>query len=437
MRGNPDSGTRGTVSGANHGTAVSRMNWSTDEHLGLMRIPLAWMLTVLALLTAVSPWTASASLSRVVVVAQTAVGGLLVVVCVAVVPKGRAPWHCIVVVSLLGGYLALHGLIDRVLNPQHAGALAEVVLVLRSWLPYLWFGVCGYLVRDDTLWHAVLRGLLVGELLMSAGVVLNSIGALRSAAVPYWGSVASNGPYNANLMAANLTLGLVCLDYMVRRHKRSGLIRLEKGMMLLAIVLTFSRTGYAAVVALLIARVFDRVDLLAGLAFLLFAGLALFGETSVAQLVAGRVSYTWVHGALDVSSSTRILLWSDGLRNFWRHPLWGIGLANSLELSPATAYLEASMVELRYQHNQLISLLAETGLAGALLWLWWAFSIWRVSKSAGSLERRILRLTLTVLAIASLTGDPFFSTPTVWVIFMLVAGGVFGGGHVHTEGVTS
>lgn len=410
------------------------MTERTDERLGLIHIPLTWMLAALGLLTAVSPWTASAPISRVIVVAQMALGSLLIAVCVVVAPKGKAPWYYLMAVTLLGGYLALHGLIDRTLDPQHAVAFVDVLLVLRMWLPYLWFVASGRLMLDDGFRKAVLCGLVVGGLVMSVGVVLTSAGVFRGDVVPYWGLVGTNRPFNANEMATSLALGLVVLDYLTRRWQRLGLTGLAKGLIIIAIALTFSRMGYVILLALLITRVFNKVDLATILALLLFAGVILFGKTSIAMLVAGRVSYTWVSGGLDVSSSTRILLWQEGLRDFWRHPLWGIGLGNPLELSPAAVYLENSVAGLSYQHNQLISLLAETGLFGALLWLGWGFLTWRVSNSAARLGRRVMRLTLIAVAIASLTSDPFFSTSTVWMVMILVAWGVFDRDHPDVEG---
>ncbi len=82
----------------------------------------------------------------------------------------------------------------------------------------------------------------------------------------------------------------------------------------------------------------------------------------------------WNSSGLDVSSALRVDLWSGALRMFDAHPAFGVGYLNFAKDLPAyyvnTGTYDTFIIQfsqLDFAHNTYLTVLAETGLAGAVL----------------------------------------------------------------------
>lgn len=175
---------------------------------------------------------------------------------------------------------------------------------------------------------------------------------------------------------------------------------------LLCLMYSFSRGGYAAFLAacFLLALLAQRT-LLIPLAILLFAW-----PTLVPTAVKARVEMTYQpsYGALDSSSETRLLLWSDALALARYQPILGTGFQtyaymDRVGMSQGGAYADT--------HNYFVKVLLETGLAGLALFLW---LLWRMARTGYSLFRlapdpllQALGLGLTVWVAASAAANLF------------------------------
>jgi O-antigen/teichoic acid export membrane protein/O-antigen ligase len=92
------------------------------------------------------------------------------------------------------------------------------------------------------------------------------------------------------------------------------------------------------------------------------------------EAVTARLATVWTSSGLDTSSALRLDLWSSALRMFDAHPLFGVGYLNFAPQLPAyyvnTGSYDAYLIQfplLDFAHNTYLTVLAETGLAGALL----------------------------------------------------------------------
>jgi hypothetical protein len=193
-------------------------------------------------------------------------------------------------------------------------------------------------------------------------------------------------------MAANYLLSVLPFVIFGAFHLRTRLRTWAlSATSLLLFILTFSLSGYLALV----------VAVSLGLLFLRRSGakLALGGAAILAVLLtfpSTRESLTWVYDRFtnrseDFSISQRLADAELGWNTFVANPVLGVGIGNQPFYIPLyypnaafasagnyesfkSAYQDASMVS---QTNMVIRILAETGLAGAILFALWHFELFR------------------------------------------------------------
>lgn len=243
-------------------------------------------------------------------------------------------------------------------------------------------------------------------------------------------------------MAANYMLSVLPFvifgAFQLRNRLRTWVLSATS---LLLFILTFSLSGY---VALLVA-------VFIGLLFLRRSGakLALGGAALLAILLLfppTRESLTWVYDRFtnrteDFSISQRLADAELGWNTFLANPVLGVGIGNQPFYIPLyypnsafatpgnyesfkSAYQDASMVS---QTNMVIRILAETGLAGAILFALWHFELfrtgwWCFQNSTNEKDRNISFAIL--LAALSLTFEYYamssFHTHYIFFIFGLL-----------------
>jgi O-antigen ligase len=210
---------------------------------------------------------------------------------------------------------------------------------------------------------------------------------------------------------------------------------------LVLFVLTFSLSGYLALL----------VAVCIGLLFLRRSGakLALGGAAVLAILLtfpSTRESLTWVYDrftnrAEDFSISQRLADAELGWNTFIANPVLGVGIGNQPFYIPLyypnaafvnpsnyesfkSAYQDASLVS---QTNMIIRILAETGLAGAILFVLWHFELFRAGwwcfRNSTNEKDRTLSFAI-LLAALSLTFEYYamssFHTHYVFFVFGLL-----------------
>lgn len=107
-------------------------------------------------------------------------------------------------------------------------------------------------------------------------------------------------------------------------------------------------------------RRFKKAALVIGLAFIVFSGM-LFGTS------AGQKRVMSIFDINNQSNHERLLLWTSAWQMFQDHPLTGVGAGNYAK-QYQTRYIlpEAKERKLGHAHNNLLHILAETGIIGIL-----------------------------------------------------------------------
>jgi len=145
--------------------------------------------------------------------------------------------------------------------------------------------------------------------------------------------------------------------------------------------------------------------------------------------VMDRLDTVWSSNGLDASSAARVDLWSSALRIFVSHPLFGVGYLNFSTVLPSYftdtgTYPIGDIVfsQLDFAHNTFLSVLAETGIVGALLTGALVVSCWRRAWGAaagGDWTGEAALLGITGVGVCSIFGEPLF-VPAVMAGFLLV-----------------
>ena len=238
----------------------------------------------------------------------------------------------------------------------------------------------------------------------------------------------NTGALNHNAEGAMFVLALaVLLAALPRCRPAAGKLAFAAGLAALAIGIAYSFSRSAYLGALAVVVVFAARRRLRGL-----AGLAVAAGAVLAALpsaVSARLATLWGSGGQDVSSALRVDLWHSALGMFAAHPAFGVGYQNfSAELPgyfTATGNYNPALIQfsqLDYAHNTYLTILAETGLAGAagvaaLVVLGWrrAWAAWRAGDWAGEAAL----LGLAGIGVCSLFGEVLLVAP-VLVAFLLV-----------------
>lgn len=209
--------------------------------------------------------------------------------------------------------------------------------------------------------------------------------------------------FGSNQTAAFLANAALFFWGVVQFVKRKKLKMIGYGLIattLLAIMYTFSRAGYLAVLAgaLILGCIKDR-KLLIVLAIFIFTWQAML-PTAVHE----RVDMTTdSNGQLESSAQSRIDLWAEARESILLHPLFGTGFA-TFQLVPHAHGLKDS-------HNWFVKVAVETGLSGAALTsvlLWQLFVLaWRVYRQSDDPLYKGLGLGLFLALCTSMVANMF------------------------------
>jgi O-antigen ligase len=206
-------------------------------------------------------------------------------------------------------------------------------------------------------------------------------------------------------------------------------------LLVLGVAYSFSRASYFGAFAVIAAYAIRRS--VRGLAWAA-AGLGVLIPLLPAAVTA-RFGTVFSANPADPDSAVRLDLWSSAIRMFDAHPVFGVGYQHFAARLPAyfaaTGNYDSFLVQfsmLDYAHNTLLSILAETGIAGGLLILALGAAGWRRgwrAMRAGDWAGEGAVLAFAGVGVCSAFGEVLF-VPAVLAVFLLVvlAAGAEGGG---------
>ncbi|HEX9355133.1 MAG TPA: O-antigen ligase family protein, partial [Streptosporangiaceae bacterium] len=257
----------------------------------------------------------------------------------------------------------------------------------------------------------------------------SDLSAADSAAV----AAGQTGAVNHNAEGALFVLALsVLLAH--SSHTRNGIAKLAHVSAIAAVAIgvaySFSRASYFGAIAVM--AVFALRRSVRGLlgATLGIGCLVPF----LPSAVLARFGTVWSSTGLDASSAVRFDLWASALRMFSSHPFFGVGYLDFAQQLPAfyadTGNYEQSLVQfssLDFAHSTYLTVLAETGLVGAVLVTALIVGGWRRARlcaRAGEWVGEAAMLAVVGVGVCSAFGEVLL-LPAVLAGFLLVvlAGG--------------
>ena len=159
------------------------------------------------------------------------------------------------------------------------------------------------------------------------------------------------------------------------------------------------------------------------------AGLLLAAAGIVALALAIALSPAVRHKtSLSHVTSGRSTLVSKGLRLAVHHPLAGVGVGGFKRAYAALAHLKGKEPKAAASHTTPVTVAAETGLPGILLFLWLVAAALRVafarlSRDADGAARLAFALALVAILVHCLFYNALFEDPTFWGLLALAAVG--------------
>jgi O-antigen/teichoic acid export membrane protein/O-antigen ligase len=348
---------------------------------------------------------------------------VLVIVCLAgTIAAGRAVRPRLSA-AMLAIALAAYFLVSAVLAGAGGGQVASSVAVLA--VPLLAIPLIAGGGADTR--HALM---LFGFSAACVAVpeVLTARTSLAAAAGNTAVAADQTGALNHNAQGAILVLALAVLLARFPRT-RNGLARLALAVALAAVVAgiaySFSRASYFGALAVLALYALRRS--IRGLIGAAMAACCLLPLVPAA--VIARVGTMSPGSGLDVSSAVRLDLWSTALRMWSAHPVLGVGYLNFAAQLPAyfrdSGNYDSFLIRfssLDFAHNTYLTVLAETGIVGALLVGALIVTGWRRAWSAaqsGDWAGEGAVLAFTGIAVCSVFGEVLL-VPAVLAAFLLV-----------------
>lgn len=274
---------------------------------------------------------------------------------------------------------------------------------------------------------------------------LGSIRAFSAGAVKFAGRAEWQGFFgNPNALSASLVLFMPLAVVLWRRAERTWLQGLWGGsvlLMLVAILRSGSRSGFLALIVVLVWTVWSSRDRLRALAV---AGLGVLALLATAPedmrdrlaTVGYRMSGQTVPSAQSQaagSTESRLEIWKTGMQVFLDHPLVGTGPGTFGEAH--TRYQESEFQgwtgsrARRDAHNAFVRMAAETGLLGLLPFVVLFVVTYRMGmrdarrleyRSAGNSElAQLLRAALVGLS-AFLVSNLFNTFVNLWLLYMVL-----------------
>lgn len=298
---------------------------------------------------------------------------------------------------ILGLYTAISRLVY--LGASEAGPIAFIG-VLLTFPALLW-------LLTATPSHAAFRGMMRWFVVGAAvgGVISTglSLQVLTEAGVRGWARVSTEVSANRNSVAPIYVIALSAIMFLPLELRRTWKLACG-GIILVALLLLFSRSGYVALaIPLLLALRAGAAARLATIPLLAIAALALVVPGSP---IADRIDYTFEgHGAntLDDSAETRIEIWQAAIRDFEDNPFFGSGSGKS----PLPFY-DVRRSDILYDHNYFLTQLSQLGLIGfAITLAMFGCFLGYAVQQPGTEKYFALSFVLTVM-VSSLTGEPLY-----------------------------
>ncbi len=302
-------------------------------------------------------------------------------------------------------------------------SLRFVVTVGIGLLPYLWFALAAPRITEEARQRALLCGIALGAVVVAVVFLVNS----RSLTDGLQGRDAWIDTYTIIGSLKN-SLGLLWVigwTLLLGLRTREG--RLIRGalliVLLVAILFSFSRSSYMALIVATLLLYRDRSLKLWGVAGAIGAFL-LFG---LPDAVWARLEMTWTPGrGFDPSAETRIELWGAAINAFLSAPLTGIGWGKFSEYLVRTGQAPvaagSAVYDLGYAHNYFLSAFAMTGIGGGALSVGIFVAAWLRAHALIAQQNHVARVVQAVLLavlVASLFGEPLFD-PILAFVFILV-----------------
>lgn len=177
-----------------------------------------------------------------------------------------------------------------------------------------------------------------------------------------------------------------------------------------ATALTFSRSGYIALVLGIILCVYRGRKKI-----LMLAPLAVVGTQYLSAPILERVEYTSANGGLDASSSLRLELWKVAWNLALEHPFTGVGI-QSLADEFRTRQLGDELV---FAHNTFLTIVAAFGLVLPLLVAVTLSVRAYMRRRHGYADGR--SAALLSIAVSSIFGEPLLTVATLAAVLPFIA----------------
>ncbi|GAA3711986.1 hypothetical protein GCM10022399_31000 [Terrabacter ginsenosidimutans] len=218
------------------------------------------------------------------------------------------------------------------------------------------------------------------------------------------------GWINRNALAVVFSVvTLYFLDRGLRSGPRAAYLTMCAGAAA-ATALTFSRSGYLALVIGVIVCVYRGRKKI-----LLLAPLAVLGTQYLSAPILERVEYTSASGGLDASSSLRLELWQVAWDLALEHPFTGVGIQSLADEFRSRQFGD----ELVFAHNTFLTVLAAYGLVLPLL-VAVAVSVRAYGRRREGHADGRWAAVLSV-AVSSIFGEPLLTVATLVAILPFLA----------------
>jgi putative inorganic carbon (HCO3(-)) transporter len=318
--------------------------------------------------------------------------------------------------------LVIAGALSVIVAPDHRAALG----LFRAYFiePVLFFVVLINVVRTSRQAFMVVAGLGLGGIVVALLNIATVLDALRHHAVDT-GQNAPVAVYQTSNAVALFLVPIIAVAGSVLLHSRSVRQR-QLAAILIAIagsgvVLSFSRGGYVALVAVAIGLALSqrrRWWLLGGLAVVVAVAIRV-------PIIASRLGHEFSTTDPSNTLAGRIHLWQATLSMMRGHLFFGTGLSGYAHfMSP----WPAGLVQMIYPHNLVLNFWVSTGVLGVLAFVVLLVQGFRISWRGwerGDLDWRPFELgvllALVAVVVHGLVDVPYFKNDLSFEFWVLLA----------------
>ncbi|HET8527364.1 MAG TPA: O-antigen ligase family protein [Gaiellaceae bacterium] len=185
------------------------------------------------------------------------------------------------------------------------------------------------------------------------------------------------------------------------------------------LLISFSQSSFAALLVVVAAAAFLfwrwRALLVIAVAAAVLAGIAV-AQPKVRQ----QLQHHTIHG-LNEASSGRASLVAVGIRIAEAHPVRGVGVGGFKQAYAKRTHLKGKEPKKAASHNTAVTVAAETGAPGILLYLWLLVAAFRQAFRRRTTLALIGGIGVAAILCHSLFYNAFFEDPVTWALFGLAA----------------